>query len=208
MVQAAGEHVPAVNIGLVNEIALMSHRMNIDVWEVIEAASTKPFGFIAVLSRTRARRSLHSDRIPSTSRGRRGRPDSNAGSSSWPATSTGRLPAYVVDRIGEALNSQKKSINGSQIHIFGVATRRTLATCANHAALDVPELLHRRGAVLSYTDPHVPTLEHGELSLKSVDEAKAAKGYRLRGHLHEPHGVQLRRDAEELPAGRGYPQRV
>src|SRR6185295_9746029 len=86
------------------------------------------------------------------------------------------MPSFVVERVGEALNSHKKAINGSRIHIFGVAYKKDVGDMRESPALDVLELLHRRGAVLSYTDPHVPTLEHGELSLKSVDEAKAAKG--------------------------------
>ena len=80
----------AVNIGLVNEIALMSHRMNIDVWEVIDAARTKPFGFMPFYPGPGPRRTLHSDRSRSTCPGRRARADSNAASSSWPATSTAR----------------------------------------------------------------------------------------------------------------------
>src|SRR5918998_1728467 len=123
----------AVNIGLVNEIALMSHRMNIDVWEVIEAAGTKPFGF---------------------------------------------MPAYVVDRISEALNTKKQAINGSRIHLFGVAYKKDVSDLRESPALDVLELLHRRGATLSYTDPHVSTVHHGDLCLTSVDDndGKAAAG--------------------------------
>ena len=165
----------AVNIGLVNEIALMSNRMNIDVWEVIDAASTKPFGFMPFYPGP----GLGGHCIPI-----------DPFYLSWKARQTGfecrfielaghingSMPAYVVDRIGEALNSQKKSINGSRIHIFGVAYKKDVSDMHESPALDVLELLHRRGAVLSYTDPHVPTLEHGELSLKSVPEAQAAKG--------------------------------
>jgi UDP-N-acetyl-D-glucosamine dehydrogenase len=165
----------AVNIGLVNEIALMSNRMNIDVWEVIDAASTKPFGFMPFYPGP----GLGGHCIPI-----------DPFYLSWKARQTGfecrfielaghingSMPAYVVDRIGEALNSQKKSINGSRIHIFGVAYKKDVSDMRESPALDVLELLHRRGAVLSYTDPHVPTLEHGELSLKSVPEAQAAKG--------------------------------
>src|SRR5204863_3532826 len=71
-------------------------------------------------------------------------------------------------------NSQKKAINGSRIHIFGVAYKKDVGDMRESPALDVLELLHRRGAVLSYTDPHVPMLDHGELSMKSVPEAEAS----------------------------------
>jgi UDP-N-acetyl-D-glucosamine dehydrogenase len=165
----------AVNIGLVNEIALMSHRMNIDVWEVIEAAATKPFGFMPFFPGP----GLGGHCIPI-----------DPFYLSWKARQNGfecrfielaghvngSMPAYVVERIGEALNSQKKAINGSRVHIFGVAYKKDVSDMRESPALDVLELLHRRGAILSYTDPHVPTLDHGDLSLKTVPEAEADKG--------------------------------
>jgi len=163
----------AVNIGLVNEIALMSHRMNIDVWEVIEAASTKPFGFMPFYPGP----GLGGHCIPI-----------DPFYLSWKARQNGfecrfielaghingSMPAFVVERVSEALNSQKKAINGARIHIFGVAYKKDVGDMRESPALDVLELLHRRGAILSYTDPHVPHLEHGELSLKSVPESGAA----------------------------------
>jgi UDP-N-acetyl-D-glucosamine dehydrogenase len=162
----------AVNIGLVNEIALMSHRMNIDVWEVIEAASTKPFGFMPFYPGP----GLGGHCIPI-----------DPFYLSWKARQNGfecrfielaghingSMPAFVVERVSEALNSQKKAINGSRIHIFGVAYKKDVSDMRESPALDVLELLHRRGAILSYTDPFVPTLDHGELSMTSVPEADA-----------------------------------
>ncbi len=163
----------AVNIGLVNEIALMSHRMNIDVWEVIEAASTKPFGFMPFYPGP----GLGGHCIPI-----------DPFYLSWKARQNGfecrfielaghvngSMPSFVVERVSEALNSQKKAINGSRIHIFGVAYKKDVGDIRESPALDVLELLHRRGAVLSYTDPHVAFLEHGDLSLKSMPEEGAA----------------------------------
>ena len=165
----------AVNIGLVNEIALMSHRMNIDVWEVIEAAATKPFGFMPFYPGP----GLGGHCIPI-----------DPFYLSWKARQNGfecrfielaghingSMPSFVVERVSEALNSQKKAINGSRIHIFGVAYKKDVSDMRESPALDVLELLHRRGAILSYTDPHVPLLDHAEISLKSVPEADAAKG--------------------------------
>ena len=165
----------AVNIGLVNEIALMSHRMNIDVWEVIEAASTKPFGFMPFYPGP----GLGGHCIPI-----------DPFYLSWKARQNGfecrfielaghingSMPSFVVERVGEALNSQKKAINGSRIHVFGVAYKKDVSDMRESPALDVLELLHRRGAILSYTDPHVPVLEHADISLKSVPEAQAADG--------------------------------
>ncbi len=165
----------AVNIGLVNEIALMSHRMNIDVWEVIEAAATKPFGFMPFYPGP----GLGGHCIPI-----------DPFYLSWKARQNGfecrfielaghingSMPSFVVERVSEALNSQKKAINGSRIHIFGVAYKKDVSDMRESPALDVLELLHRRGAILSYTDPHVPLLDHAEMSLKSVPEADAANG--------------------------------
>ena len=88
----------------------------------------------------------------------------------------GSMPEYVVQRISEALNTRKQAINGSRIHVFGVAYKKDVSDMRESPALDVMELLHRRGAALSYTDPYVPTLHHGKLCLKSVAEAEAADG--------------------------------
>ncbi|MGE0446457.1 MAG: nucleotide sugar dehydrogenase [Vicinamibacterales bacterium] len=159
----------AVNIGLVNEIALMSHRMNIDVWEVINAASTKPFGFMPFYPGP----GLGGHCIPI-----------DPFYLSWKARQSGfecrfielagqingSMPAYVVERIGEALNTQKRAINGAKVHLFGVAYKKDVSDMRESPALDVLELLHRRGAELSYTDPHVPTLQEGDLCLASVPE--------------------------------------
>ena len=165
----------AVNIGLVNEIALMAHRMNIDVWEVIDAASTKPFGFMPFYPGP----GLGGHCIPI-----------DPFYLSWKARQNGfecrfielaghvnaSMPAYVVERIGEALNTVKKAVNGSRIHLFGVAYKKDVSDVRESPALDVIELLHQRGATVSYTDPYVPKLHHGDVNLCSVPEAKAGQG--------------------------------
>ena len=159
----------AVNIGLVNEIALMSHRMNIDVWEVIDAAKTKPFGFMPFYPGP----GLGGHCIPI-----------DPFYLSWKARQSGfecrfielaghvngSMPSFVVERIGEALNSRKKAINGARIHLFGVAYKKDVNDLRESPALDIIELLQRRGAVLSYTDPYVPDLHHGDLCMKTVPE--------------------------------------
>src|SRR3954452_11060231 len=113
----------AVNIGLVNEIALMCHKMNIDVWEVIDAAKTKPFGFMPFYPGP----GLGGHCIPI-----------DPFYLSWKARQSGfecrfielagqvngSMPSFVVERIGEALNTAKKSINGSRVHLFGVAYKK------------------------------------------------------------------------------------
>jgi UDP-N-acetyl-D-glucosamine dehydrogenase len=165
----------AVNIGLVNELALMSHRMNIDVWEVIDAAKTKPFGFMPFYPGP----GLGGHCIPI-----------DPFYLSWKARQSGfearfielaghvngAMPEYVVERTAEALNSQKKALNGARVHVFGVAYKRDVNDMRESPALDIMELLGRRGADVSYTDPYVPVLEHGTLNLTSVPEEQATDG--------------------------------
>ena len=159
----------AVNIGLVNEIALMSHRMNIDVWEVIDAAKTKPFGFMPFYPGP----GLGGHCIPI-----------DPFYLSWKARQSGfecrfielaghvngSMPGYVVDRISEALNTQKKAINGARIHLFGVAYKKNVSDMRESPAIDILELLNRRGAQLSYTDPYVPAFQEHGLCLSSIAE--------------------------------------
>ena len=159
----------AVNIGLVNEIALMSHRMNIDVWEVIDAARTKPFGFMPFYPGP----GLGGHCIPI-----------DPVYLSWKAKQAGfecrfidlashvngSMPEFVVERVSEALNTCRKAINGSRIHLFGVAYKKDVSDMRESPALDILQLLHRRGAELSYTDPYVPSLKEGRLSLQSIAE--------------------------------------
>src|SRR5687767_4157318 len=162
----------AVNIGMVDEIALMSHRMNIDVWEVIDAAGTKPFGFMPFYPGP----GLGGHCIPI-----------DPFYLSWKARQSGfecrfielaghvngAMPEFVVERVTDALNSAKKSINGSKIHILGMAYKKDVGDVRESPALDILELLHRRGATMSYSDPFVPSLKIDGLSLTSVEPAKA-----------------------------------
>ncbi len=157
----------AVNIGLVNELALMCHKMDIDVWEVIDAAKTKPFGFMPFYPGP----GLGGHCIPI-----------DPFYLSWKARQSGfecrfielagqvngSMPEYVVQRIGDALNSVRRPINGSTIHLYGVAYKRDVNDMRESPALDILELLRHRGATVSYTDPHVPMLAHGGLTLQSV----------------------------------------
>ncbi len=166
----------AVNIGLVNEIALMSHRMGIDVWEVIGAAGTKPFGFMPFYPGP----GLGGHCIPI-----------DPFYLSWKARQTGfearfielagqvngSMPEHVVARIGEALNQQRKPVNGSRIHVLGVAYKKNVGDLRESPALDVIELVRRRGGVVSYTDPFVPRLQHDGRTFTSLplEEAIAAR---------------------------------
>ncbi len=162
----------AVNIGLVNELALMCHKMDIDVWEVIDAAKTKPFGFMPFYPGP----GLGGHCIPI-----------DPFYLSWKARQNGfecrfielagqinsSMPEYVVERVAEALNTARKSINGSRIHLIGVAYKSDVNDMRESPALDILEVLARRGAQITYSDPWVPVLHHGGHSLTSVDLSAA-----------------------------------
>ena len=179
----------AVNIGLVNEIALMAHRMDINVWEVIDAAGTKTRSASCRSTRGLVWGGTAFRSIRSTCRGRPGKPGSSAGFIELAGQINGSMPAFVVERVAEALNTRKKAINGSRVHLFGVAYKKDVSDMRESPALDVLELLHRRGAIVTYTDPYVEAVTHGELDLASTPEQEAGPKHRLRGHLYEPRRV-------------------
>jgi UDP-N-acetyl-D-glucosamine dehydrogenase len=147
----------AVNIGLVNEIALMCDKLGINVWEVIDAAKTKPFGFMPFYPGP----GLGGHCIPI-----------DPFYLSWKAKQSGfearfielagqvngSMPHFVVDKIGEALNGARKSINGSRVLVVGVTYKRDIDDIRESPALDVMAVLHEKGARISYSDPFVPTL--------------------------------------------------
>ena len=136
----------------------MCHRMGLDVWEVIDAATTKPFGFMPFYPGP----GLGGHCIPI-----------DPFYLSWKARQfnfearfielagsvNGAMPEFVVQRVIDALNSQKKSLNGSHVHILGVAYKRDVNDVRESPALDVLELLAHRGADVSYTDPYVPGVQ-------------------------------------------------
>ncbi len=164
----------AVNIGLVNELALMCARMGINVWEVIDAAKTKPFGFMPFYPGP----GLGGHCIPI-----------DPFYLSWKAKQSGfearfielagqvngSMPEYVVTRVADALNSARKSVNGAYVHVLGVAYKRDIDDMRESPALDVIELLKRKGAKVSYTDPYVPVLHHGPVNMSSISIEDALK---------------------------------
>jgi UDP-N-acetyl-D-glucosamine dehydrogenase len=164
----------AVNIGMANELALMCHRMGIDVWEVIDAAKTKPFGFMPFYPGP----GLGGHCIPI-----------DPFYLSWKAKQfnfearfielagqvNGSMPEHVVTRVAEALNAHKKPMNGSRVHVLGVAYKRDIDDVRESPALDVIELLLRRGATVTYSDPFVPEIDHGPHQMKAVSMDSAMK---------------------------------
>ena len=157
----------SVNIGLVNEIALMSHALGVDVWEVIDAAKTKPFGFMAFYPGP----GLGGHCIPI-----------DPFYLSWKAKMNGfeprfielaghineSMPRFVVEKITDALNRHQKSVRASRVHVLGVAYKAGVNDLRESPALNVMKILTDKGAVLSYSDPYIPVIREEGLCLDSL----------------------------------------
>ena len=147
-----------INIGLVNEMAIMCDRMDINVWEVIDAAATKPFGFMPFYPGP----GLGGHCIPidpfylswkTKQAGMEARFIELAG------YINGNMPHFVVDKVQNALNDVKKALNGSHVHVLGVAYKRNIDDVRESPALDVIHLLSKRGARVTFSDPFVPRIQ-------------------------------------------------
>jgi UDP-N-acetyl-D-glucosamine dehydrogenase len=159
-----------INIGLVNEIALMCDRMDINVWEVIEAAATKPFGFMPFFPGP----GLGGHCIPidpfylswkSKQAGIEARFIELAG------YINGQMPHFVVDKVQNALNEHSKPLKGSHVHVMGVAYKRDIDDVRESPALDIIHLLSKRGAKVSYSDPYVPRISADGIEMKAGSDA-------------------------------------
>lgn len=147
----------SVNIGLVNEIALMCHRMGLDVWEVIDAAATKPFGFMPFYPGPGlGGHCLPIDPLYLSWKARSF--DFRAKFIDLASEINGVMPRVVVNRIADWLNEQGKSVKGSRVLVVGVAYKKNVSDVRESPALDVLALLKEKGAALAYHDPHVPQL--------------------------------------------------
>jgi UDP-N-acetyl-D-glucosamine dehydrogenase len=159
----------AVNIAMINELKVVFRAMGIDVWEVIAAAKTKPFGFHPFYPGP----GLGGHCIPI-----------DPFYLTWAARRVGvhtrfielagevntAMPQYVVDRVGEALNDRGKPIKGSRICVLGVAYKKNVDDPREAPALEILELLKKRGAFISYNDPYIPVIppmRHHKLRLES-----------------------------------------
>ena len=158
-----------INIGLVNELAIMCDRLKVDVWEVIDAAATKPFGFmkftpgpglgghcipIDPLYLSWKLRSLNY----------------NARFIELASEINTSMPRYTLGKIQDALNLQKKSVNGSRVLILGVAYKPDIDDLRESPALDVIHLLQEKGADVVYHDPFIPHFNHEGLIMETVTD--------------------------------------
>ena len=158
----------AINIGLVNEVALMCDRLGLDVWEVIDAAATKPYGFM----KFQPGPGLGGHCIPV-----------DPTYLSWKMKSLNfparfidlateintQMPEYVVEKVGDLLNEDRMAVNGARVLILGVAYKSNVSDMRESPALDVMRLLAAKGAEIRYSDPHVPEITFDDGRLKSVD---------------------------------------
>jgi UDP-N-acetyl-D-glucosamine dehydrogenase len=166
----------AINIGLANEVALMCDKLGLDVWEVIESAATKPYGFMKFLPGP----GLGGHCIPI-----------DPTYLSWKMKALNfparfielateintQMPVHVVRKIADILNEDRLAVNGARVLMLGAAYKANVSDMRESPALEVGELLLAKGAQLDYHDPHVPELHLGHHVLKSVDltdEALAA----------------------------------
>ena len=156
-----------INIGLVNEMAVMCDRMGINVWEVIEAAASKPFGFMPFYPGP----GLGGHCIPidpfylswkTRQAGIEARFIELAG------YINGQMPHFVADKIQAALNDRGKPVKGSRIHILGVAYKRDIDDVRESPALDIIHLLMQRGAQVTYSDPYVPSVKVDGIELSAT----------------------------------------
>ncbi|NRA97626.1 MAG: nucleotide sugar dehydrogenase [Planctomycetes bacterium] len=157
----------SVNIGLVNEVAIMCRKLGCDVWEVIEAAATKPFGFMPFFPGP----GLGGHCIPIDPHYLSWKLKTlnyNARFIELAGEINSQMPGYVVDLCAEALNRVKKPINGSRILVLGVAYKKDVDDCRESPALDILQLIARRGGEVCYSDPHVPQVRLEERTLESL----------------------------------------
>ncbi|MBW8331900.1 MAG: nucleotide sugar dehydrogenase [Prolixibacteraceae bacterium] len=164
-----------VNISLINELALLSGKMGIDIWEVIEAAKTKPFGFQAfypgpgIGGHCIPLDPFYLEHIAK-------KYDFDLSMIHAAGHINMRMPHYMVIKISTALNSHKKSVNGSKILFLGVAYKPNIDDARESPALEIINIIAKKGAVVSYHDPYIPSVETGHalslqkaLSLHSIE---------------------------------------
>ncbi|MBN1313483.1 MAG: nucleotide sugar dehydrogenase [Anaerolineae bacterium] len=162
-----------VNIGLVNEMAVMCDKLDVDVWEVIEAASTKPFGFMTFYPGP----GLGGHCIPIDPlylSWKLKAVNYNARFIEMASAINSEMPYYVVGKVIDALNDVRKAVKGSNILVLGVAYKRDIDDLRESPAIDIIQLLQGRGATVTYHDPYVPDLGHEGLNMKAIELTAAA----------------------------------
>ncbi len=163
----------AVNIAMVNEMVLMCDRLGLDVWEVIDAASTKPFGYMRFLPGP----GLGGHCIPIDPLYLSWKMKSvkyNARIIELASEINTNMPRYVVERVQDVLNDHGRALRGAKLLVMGVAYKPDISDTRESPALDVIGLLRAKGAEVEFHDPHVPAIEHEGWGLTSVADPLAA----------------------------------
>jgi UDP-N-acetyl-D-glucosamine dehydrogenase len=149
-----------VNIGLANEMAVLCGKLGIDIWEVIDAAATKPFGFMPFYPGPGV--GGHCIPIdPYYFAWKVQEEESRARLIELAGDINDRMPEYVIEKVADALNDRGKSLRGSRILVLGVAYKSNVGDVRESPALKVIQRLHRKGAEVVYHDPYVPMIENG-----------------------------------------------
>lgn len=148
----------AINIGLVNELAIMCDRLGLDVWEIIEAAKSKPFGYVPFYPSP----GLGGPCIPVDPHYLSWKLKTYNYAARFIELATAinsSMPEFVVRKIADALNDERKSVRGSSVLILGAAYKKNVNDTRESAALDIVALLRKKGAEVQYADPYVPSIE-------------------------------------------------
>ena len=165
-----------INIAMVNELALMCERLGVDVWEVIDAAATKPFGFMKFTPGP----GLGGHCIPIDPLYLSWKMKEMSYSARFIELASEintNMPRYVVSRILEALNDRGKTLKGNKVLVLGVAYKPDIDDVRESPALDVIALLRKKGALVEYHDPHIPHIhhEHEDWKMESISDADLMK---------------------------------
>ena len=189
----------AVNIGLVNEVAIMCNKLNLDAWEVIEASATKPFGFMKFepgpglgghcIPIDPIYLSWKLKTINYTARFIELASEINS-----------HMPEFVMTKIADALNDENKSINGSKVLIVGVAYKKDIEDIRESPALDIIRLLLSKGAQVHYCDPYVPDLRLDGATFSSINTENMAKqNYTLAVIVTNHSSIDYQNIADNVP---------
>lgn len=155
-----------VNIALVNEISIMCHKLGINVWEVIDAASTKPFGYMKFYPGP----GLGGHCLPIDPHylsWKLKKLHYNARFIELAGEVNSEMPEFVVSRVMDGLNKQKKTVNGSRVMVLGVAYKKDVADIRESPAIDILHILREKGAEVFYHDPHIAEIQLSDTRLRS-----------------------------------------
>lgn len=186
----------SVNIALVNELAILCDRMGIDVWEVVDAAATKPYGFMSFKPGPgMGGHCLPVDPFYLAWRAREF--DQPTEFIELAGEVNQRMPYFCVEKVGRSLNRHAKPINGSRIAVIGVSYKPGVGDMRESPALKILRLLREQGAELSYHDDFVPVLTELEMSSSSLDDALRETDCAVIVTAHP--GLDLERIVREAP---------